>query len=156
MIYFKIIDNDLNIIGDIATLANILQIDECQLESLPKEQLVSHVDLILTEEEWRSYNYLARLEDGKIVFGPTTEQLAAQVRSKRNALLSACDVVINQLMREERLASNEEMRIKYSELIGMWDAYAKSLCDLPAEPGFPWDGGGNATPWPEEPENKNL
>ena len=27
-----------------------------------------------------------------------------------------------------------------------------TLRDIPAQPGAPWDGGGDATPWPELPE----
>lgn len=31
-------------------------------------------------------------------------------------------------------------------------AYRTALRDLPAQDGAPWDGGGEATPWPEMPE----
>ncbi len=30
--------------------------------------------------------------------------------------------------------------------------YRQQLRDLPAQPGAPWDGGGERTPWPEKPE----
>ena len=31
-------------------------------------------------------------------------------------------------------------------------AYRQALRDLPAQPGAPWDGGGELTPWPEKPK----
>ena len=30
--------------------------------------------------------------------------------------------------------------------------YIQALRDIPAQPGAPWDGGGELTPWPEIPE----
>ena len=36
---------------------------------------------------------------------------------------------------------------QYTELL----TYIQELRDLPAQPGAPWDGGGDATPWPVKP-----
>ena len=36
-------------------------------------------------------------------------------------------------------------------LKGAVQAYRQALRDLPAQSGAPWDGGGEATPWPEIP-----
>lgn len=33
----------------------------------------------------------------------------------------------------------------------LWAAYRQALRDLPQQEGFPWDGGGEATPWPALP-----
>lgn len=35
--------------------------------------------------------------------------------------------------------------------LGAIKAYRQALRDLPAQPGAPWDGGGELTPWPELP-----
>ncbi|WP_300125776.1 phage tail assembly chaperone [Desulfovibrio sp.] len=35
--------------------------------------------------------------------------------------------------------------------LAAWDAYAEALCELPAQEGAPFDGGGELTPWPDAP-----
>lgn len=79
---------------------------------------------------------------------PTTEQLFAQLRSFREVKLREYDEKISQLDRQIRLNPDyAAYPIERAE----WDAYAVALCNLPAQEGAPWDGGGAETPWPQKP-----
>lgn len=68
------------------------------------------------------------------------------LRQARDAKFSAYDTAIAQLEREKRIG------VDVGALIQQWDAYAQALCNLPAQAGAPWDGGGKLTPWPAKPE----
>ena len=70
---------------------------------------------------------------------PTTEELMHRLRSARDGRLSATD---KYLMPDYPISPAELADIK---------AYRQALRDLPAQPGAPWDGGGELTPWPELP-----
>lgn len=156
MIYFKIISEELRVFGNSTTfraiLSSVYDKNDINYEELNERELEKYADVILTESEWASYNCLARLEGGKIVFGPTTESLAACIRAQRTTLLRSYDLAINQLTREERLAEDENSHSAILDLITQWDIYARKLCALPEQEGFPWDGGGELTPWPEQPK----
>lgn len=79
---------------------------------------------------------------------PTTEELFAQLRSYREVKLREYDEKISQLDRQIRLNPDyAAYPIERAE----WDAYAVALCNLPAQEGAPWDGGGSETPWPQKP-----
>ena len=69
------------------------------------------------------------------------EMLRATLKGK----LADYDVAVAELRRKERAGADVTAEL------ATWDAYAEALCDLPAQPGAPWDGGGELTPWPEEP-----
>ena len=90
------------------------------------------------------------LNDGK----PMTEsELFDQLRSIRNSkLLYQYDQKISQLTRNLNLAVEEEEKQSIQEKINEWYIYADELCKLPEQAGAPWDGGGELTPWPKEPE----
>ena len=69
----------------------------------------------------------------------TEEERFAMLRSARDAKLAATDYLVvpdYPLSEEERAAVT---------------AYRQVLRDLPAQPGAPWDGDGEATPWPAQP-----
>ncbi|WP_443826157.1 tail fiber assembly protein [Desulfovibrio sp.] len=65
--------------------------------------------------------------------------------------------------RFERLRAERDRRLTATDYLLMPDypisddqravvqAYRQALRDLPAQSGAPWDGGGEATPWPEIP-----
>ena len=65
--------------------------------------------------------------------------------------------------RFERLRTERDRRLAATDYLLMPDypisddqravvqAYRQALRDLPAQSGAPWDGGGEATPWPEIP-----
>jgi hypothetical protein len=64
-----------------------------------------------------------------------TEDKATEVRSERDALLTACDWIV----------------IKATETdvpeIEAWKAYRQALRDVPQQPGFPWN-----VVWPQPPQ----
>jgi hypothetical protein len=70
---------------------------------------------------------------------PTAEQLYASLRTARDMRLADTDkyMLPDYPITEEALA---QVKI-----------YRAALRDLPAQPGAPWDGGGELTPWPELP-----
>lgn len=83
-------------------------------------------------------------EDGSIVFTAPTplENVKARferLRAERDRRLSATDYL---LMQDYPLQEDQRIAVQ---------AYRQVLRDLPAQSGAPWDGGGEATPWPEIP-----
>lgn len=81
--------------------------------------------------------------DGTISFTPpeplSSESLFASLRAERDRRLSATDYL---LMQDYPLQEDQRIAVQ---------AYRQALRDLPAQSGAPWDGGGEATPWPEIP-----
>lgn len=71
---------------------------------------------------------------------PTAEEFYASLRSTRDARLAATDkyMLADYPISEDNLALVKE--------------YRAALRDLPEQHGAPWDGGGEATPWPIMPE----
>lgn len=63
------------------------------------------------------------------------------LRAARDAGLAATDHL---LMADYPLASEQKVAVAI---------YRQALRDLPAQDGAPWDGGGDATPWPALPVN---
>ena len=83
---------------------------------------------------------------------PTVDELFARLRAARDARLrNKYDTALAQLNRGIRLAENDAERTKLTAKIASWDAWAVELCNLPTLSGAPWDGGGDATPWPPAP-----
>lgn len=80
---------------------------------------------------------------GSIVFipppPPTEEDLFTQLRAVRDAKLGDTD---KYLLADYPSSADSLAAIR---------AYRQTLRDLPAQPGAPWDGGGELTPWPELP-----
>ena len=70
---------------------------------------------------------------------PTTDQLFAALRATRDALLAHTDKM---LLPDYPINADSLAQIK---------AYRAVLRDLPNQPGAPWDGGGEETPWPAVP-----
>ena len=71
---------------------------------------------------------------------PTTEELAASVRSERDRRITATDYLlrVDYPLPEEDLVPIKE--------------YRQALRDLPQQPGFPWGGPNDpACPWPDLP-----
>jgi hypothetical protein len=71
---------------------------------------------------------------------PTTEELAASVRVKRDRRIAETDylVIPDYPISQDKL---EEIKV-----------YRQALRDLPQQPGFPWNGPDDpACPWPVEP-----
>lgn len=81
---------------------------------------------------------------------PTHEELFDRLRSFRDARISAV------LWMRERHADELELGKETTLTPEQYTAlltYIQALRDLPAQPGAPWDGGGELTPWPEKPED---
>lgn len=90
--------------------------------------------------------------DPRIQLGPEimdTEELFVRLREKRSERLAEYDQKIAQL---DRLIRENPDYATYSIQRAEWDTYATALCNLPTQPGAPWDGGGPETPWPAKPE----
>lgn len=77
-------------------------------------------------------------------------ELFARLRAARDLKLTGHDKAVAQLTRDLRMATEEDAAAIEARL-AEWDACAKALCDLPEQNGAPWDGGGEATPWPVMP-----
>ena len=58
-------------------------------------------------------------------------------------------------LRDSRLAASDKYFLAdypiSAEKLTVIKTYRQALRDLPAQPGAPWDGGGEETPWPEKP-----
>ena len=80
---------------------------------------------------------------------PTTDELFARLRSERDTRISA--VLWMRERHSDELELGKETSLtpeQYTALL----TYIQALRDLPAQPGAPWDGGGELTPWPELPK----
>lgn len=91
-------------------------------------------DGYLTPEEWAA----AHPDPAPV---PQTEaELFQQLRTERDRRLTATDYL---LMQDYPLDNPLKEAVQL---------YRQALRDLPAQSGAPWDGGGEATPWPELPD----
>lgn len=86
--------------------------------------------------------------DGTISFTPpeplSSESLFASLRTGRDRRLAATDFL---LMPDYPISGDQRAVVQ---------AYRQALRDLPAQSGAPWDGGGEATPWPELPAGLKI
>lgn len=80
---------------------------------------------------------------------PTTEELFSRLRSERDARISA--VLWMRERHADELELGKETTLTPEQYMGLLE-YIQELRDLPAQPGAPWDGGGELTPWPGLPE----
>lgn len=79
---------------------------------------------------------------------PTIEELFDTLRSVRDARVNA--VLWMRERHADELDLGKETTLtpeQYTALL----TYIQALRDIPAQPGAPWDGGGELTPWPELP-----
>lgn len=100
------------------------------------------------EDDWQSppryTEELGPLPEGAVMVrpekpAPTEAELFQKLRAERDWRLSATDYL---LMPDYPLAEDERAAVA---------AYRQALRNIPAQSGAPWDGGGEATPWPELP-----
>lgn len=75
---------------------------------------------------------------------PTEAELFQQLRTERDRRLAATDFL---LMPDYPISNDQRAVVQ---------AYRQALRDLPAQSGAPWDGGGEATPWPELPAGLKI
>lgn len=69
----------------------------------------------------------------------TQEDFATDLRSQRDTRIAATDY----LMAADYPLDDAQR--------AAWAAYRQALRDMPQVEGFPWDGGGELTPWPVKP-----
>ena len=82
--------------------------------------------------------------DGSIIFNAPpvaalTDQFYTSLRASRDARLTATD---KYLLADYPISADALAQVR---------AYRAALRALPEQPGAPWDGGGDETPWPELP-----
>lgn len=90
-------------------------------------------DGYLTPEEW------VAAHPAPEPVPPTEAELFQRLRTERDRRLAATDYL---LMPDYPLSDDQRAVVQ---------AYRQALRDFPAQSGAPWDGGGEATPWPEIP-----
>lgn len=127
------------------------QLEICVDHYFAKEQAKAKADPFYAPKTrvdlTRMYSIFLEQEEPEIS-EPTTEELFTWLRSFRAVKLREYDEKISQLDRQIRLNPDyAAYPIERAE----WDAYAVALCNLPAQEGAPWDGGGSETPWPQKP-----
>lgn len=79
---------------------------------------------------------------------PTAAELFDRLRSFRDARIT--DILWMRERHADELELGKETSLtpeQYTTLL----TYVQALRDIPAQPGAPWDGGGELTPWPELP-----
>ncbi len=98
-----------------------------------------------TPDEWQA----AHPEPAPLA--PTEKELFATLRAARDVRLAEYDTLMAQLARWLRIATTESATTALYAKIAELDTWAEALCALPSADGAPWDGGGENTPWPEQP-----
>ena len=101
------------------------------------EQVVPYVKL-WQDEKARLEQAAAEAEAARLAEYNSEEARFERLRAERDRRLSATDYL---LMPDYPL--NDTLK-------GAVQLYRQALRDLPAQEGAPWDGGGEATPWPEQ------
>lgn len=79
---------------------------------------------------------------------PSDDELFSRLRSERDTRINS--VLWMRERHSDELALGKEASLtpeQYTALL----TYIQALRDIPAQPGAPWDGGGELTPWPELP-----
>lgn len=136
MLYVKILGSKVRVFGDLAALAAPLEVGGGNSTTW---------DDTISEEDWEKANYIARVVNGKIIYGEPEdiiyERNAEIVRNERYLRLRQCDKMSpmrwNVLTEEQKQA---------------WADYRQALLDIPQQEGFPWGGDINIVPWPVKPE----
>ncbi len=94
------------------------------------------------------------------LWGVEKARLAAEAEAAEAARLAEYN---SETARYARLRAERDRRVAATDYLIMPDyplgddakaavsAYRQALRDLPAQGGAPWDGGGEATPWPDMP-----
>lgn len=91
--------------------------------------------------------YIEKRGEGYIILQnepPSPETLFARLRAERDRRIAATDYLI---MPDYPLPEDSRTVVQ---------AYRQALRDLPVLEGAPWDGGGEATPWPAMPAVQRL
>ena len=95
----------------------------------------------ITHEAWNAARAAeeAEAEATRLAEYNSVRARAARLREERNRRLAETDYL---MMRDYPLTDEEDRALAN---------YRQALRDLPEQDGAPWDGGGEATPWPAMP-----
>lgn len=91
------------------------------------------------DEKTRQEQAAAEAESARLAEYNSEEARFERLRSERDRRLAATDYL---LMPDYPLSDDQRIILQ---------VYRQALRDLPSQEGAPWDGGGEATPWPELP-----
>lgn len=90
--------------------------------------------------------------DGSITFTPpkppSADELFSRLRSERDSRIT--DLLWMRERHADELELGKETSLTQEQHTALL-TYIQALRDLPTQPGAPWDGGGELTPWPELP-----
>lgn len=95
----------------------------------------------------REINVLGPLPTGASLIrpAPTMEYLAEMLRSARDSRLTSTDYL---LMPDYKSPNGRSIS---EDAMASVENYRQELRNITNKPGFPWDGGGENTPWPVKP-----
>lgn len=135
MIYLKIVDGEIEAYGDLQSI----DADEGKSKK-------NSYDKAVTVKQWNEAGCVARIVDGEIVLGLSSEDQQKQneerIRAERDYLLQlTCDTMSP--MRWNALTEEEQNE---------WMEYRQALLDITNQKGFPWDGDLDKVPWPKMPK----
>lgn len=106
---------------------------------------------LLYDEEVAPYVHLWEAEKARL----TAEAEAAEVARLAEYNSESARYARLRVERDRRVAATDYLVMPDypldDEVRAAVSAYRQALRDLPAQAGAPWDGGGEATPWPDMP-----
>ncbi len=110
------------------------------LEPEAYEEEVAPYVALWQAEKVRRENAAAEAEAARLAEYNGEEERFARLRAERDRRIAATDYLI---MQDYPLTEDSRAAVQ---------AYRQALRDLPVLEGAPWDGGGEATPWPAMPD----
>lgn len=118
--------------------------DNWTLEAEAYEEEVAPYVALWQAEKARREKAAAEAEAARLAEYNGEEARFARLREERERRIAATDYL---LMPDYPLSEESRTAVQ---------AYRQSLRDLPTKEGAPWDGGGEATPWPAMPAVQTL
>lgn len=111
-------------------------------------------------EVWPEESVPVKIAEGYRTCEMMQPILDAEAASRKAAWLASPDTLEERFLmlrmaRDNRIAETDYMLMPDYPLDesrrAPLETYRQTLRDLPAQPGSPWDGGGDGTPWPPLP-----
>lgn len=100
--------------------------------------------------EPRAITDLGSLPEGALLERPakTQDELAAELRTFRDGIIASHRWLIER--HNDELAAGMGTTLN-ADTFKTWLSFIQALRAMPQAKGFPWDGGGDQTPWPKRP-----
>ena len=114
------------------------------LEAEAYEEEVAPYVVLWQAEAARREKVAAEAEAARLAEYNSSAARFERLRAERDRRIAATDYL---LMPDYPLAENSRAAVQ---------SYRQALRDLPTQEGAPWDGGGEATPWPAMPVVQTL